>query len=201
METKTYTELLALIQGLCGVTFATSELPRIQALVNRRALRAYRASNYWTRFLTVGEERAVTSSIIPYAEGVLDPIDTFLSIHRTAPHVTTDSQEFKFFVTSAGATLVCGDLNPSSAWVTYKSRLADNYGSGGTDEANIPKEWFAYLAHGVYADFLRSEGQQEKSALADLEATDILTDELMLVDDLSSFLTTRILTNSNSQTR
>ena len=54
MQTKTYTELFALIQALCGVVFASIETPRIKALINRRALRAYRATNYWPRFLKIG---------------------------------------------------------------------------------------------------------------------------------------------------
>ena len=66
MTTKTYTELLDQIKSLCGVEFATIELPRINALVNRRAKRAYRASNNWPRFITVGQARAVTSKNVPY---------------------------------------------------------------------------------------------------------------------------------------
>jgi len=60
MQTKTYTELFALIQALCGVVFASIETPRIKALINRRALRAYRATNYWPRFLKIGEERRLS---------------------------------------------------------------------------------------------------------------------------------------------
>ena len=56
MQTRTYAELLSLIQSLSGVIFATLELGRIKALINRRALRAFRSTNYWPRFLKIGEE-------------------------------------------------------------------------------------------------------------------------------------------------
>ena len=54
MQTKNYTtDLIPLVKALCGVEFSTIELPRIKAMVNRRAKRAYRASNYLTRFLKI----------------------------------------------------------------------------------------------------------------------------------------------------
>ncbi len=203
METRTYADLYALIEALCGVSFATIEQARIAALVNRRATRAYRASNYWPRFLTIGEERTVTDSVIPFTETDLDGIDTFLRIHRTQPFAGASAQEFDFMVTSAGATLVCGSLDPTSAFVTYKIRHTDIYGSGASDTSDVPKEWFDYLAHGSYADFLRAEGQQEKAALADDEAFDILTDELLRIDEqhTGQIVANRIATNANMQTR
>ena len=72
MQTRTYAELLSLIQSLCGVVFATLELGRIKALINRRALRAFRSTNYWPRYLKIGEQRAVSSDIVPYTESGKD---------------------------------------------------------------------------------------------------------------------------------
>jgi len=202
METRTYADLYELIEALCGVSFATLERNRIKALVNRRATRAYRASNYWTRYLVIGEERTVTSNLIPYDETALDSIDTFLRIHRTEPFVSASAQEFDFMVTASGATLVAGSLDPTSAFVTYKSQHTAIYGSGDSDTQTVPKEWLEYLAHGTYADYLRAEGQQEKAALADAEALDILTDELLRTDEqIPAFLKGRVSTNSNSQNR
>ncbi len=202
METRTYADLYETIEALCGVSFAAVEQPRIRALVNRRATKAFRATNFWPRFLTIGEERAATLSVIPYEEAALDSIDTFLRIHKTAPFVSASAQDFLFHVGFTGATLVCGDLDPASAFVTYKSQHTDTYGTASADSAVVPKEWFDYLAHGTYADFLRSEGQQEKAALADAEAADLLTDELLRVDEqLPDFLKGRASTNANQQNR
>ena len=203
METRTYADLFELVESLCGVSFAAIEEARIKALINRRATKAYRASNHWPRFLTIGEERTVTSNVIPFTEDNLDSIDTFLRIHRTEPFVSSQAQEYAFMVTYDGARIISGDVEPSTAFVTYKSRHTDIYGTGGSDSQDVPKEWFDYIAHGAYADYLRAEGQQEKAALADAEAADILTDELLRIDEqgTTQLVAMRVNTNSNMQTR
>lgn len=201
MQTKSYSnDLIPLVKALCGVEFAGIELPRIQAMVNRRAKRAYRATNYWTRFLKIGEERNVTSERIPFTQAGLSSIDTYLRIHRQDPYKTASVQEYDFMVTADGAKLIAGNLNPTTAFVTYKSQFTDVLG---VTTALVPDEWFAYIAHGTYADFLRAEGQQEKSALADAEAVEILQDELMKLDEqhTQQLISNRIQTNAGMQSR
>lgn len=205
MQTKDYTDnLLPLIKGLCGQTFATNELTRINSLVNRRAKRAYDASYYWPRFLVLGESRTVTSSVIPYEQSGLQFIDTFLRIHKTEPYAAASAQDFDFLVTADGAQLIDGSLDPASAYVTYRAQLRDTYGDGtsGTVE-EIPEEWYQYIAYGTYADFLRMDGQQEKAALADQEANEILQDELMKISNsrVMDLVAMRVLTNANMQAR
>jgi hypothetical protein len=105
--------------------------------------------------------------------------------------------------TASGATLVAGDLNPETAFVTYKAQFSDTYGDGSGETSTIPAEWFQYLAHGTYADYLRAEGQQEKAAIADQEAEMLLQDELIRLDEnhTSGFVSNRIRTNANMQLR
>ena len=332
MKTRTYDELLELISALCGVAFATIELPRIRALINRRAKKAYRATNYWTRFLKIGEERrrsgdsisassivagsayyinttgttnyediglpwnsvfdgsisgnTLTVSVIhsgaisigdfitdvdsfgdvkitafltgtggigtytisnspgsislismasqssgayfvatgsgagtgtvfpalnyvPYAESGKDAIDTFLRIQRDQPYLTASVQDYEFTVGALGATIVAGTLNPSTVWVTYKATHDILYGIADPEVSPldpsllIPDEWFEYLAHGTYADYLRAEGQQERAVIADQEADLILQDELMRLDEqhTQTLISNRIFTNSNMQLR
>jgi hypothetical protein len=203
MQTRTYAELLSLIQSLCGVVFATLELGRIKALINRRALRAYRSTNYWPRFLKIGEERAVTSDVVPYTEAGKSSIDTYLRIHVQAPYVTTSVQEYDIMVTADGAKLVAGNTAPTSAFVTYKAQLSDTYGDGAGESTSIPAEWFQYMAHGTYADYLRAEGQQEKAALADQEADMLLQEEMIRIDEQHTLqlVANRIFTNANMQMR
>tara|TARA_R110000868_G_scaffold276787_1_gene536564 strand:- start:138 stop:752 length:615 start_codon:yes stop_codon:yes gene_type:complete len=203
MQTKTYAELFALIQALCGVVFASIETPRIKALINRRALRAYRASNYWTRFLKIGEERVISSSVIPYSESGLSSIDTFLRVYKQAPYISSSVQEYDIMITANGATLISGGLNPTEAFVTYKAQLSDTYGDGSGESTTIPAEWYQYIAHGTYADYLRAEGQQEKSVIADQEAELLLQDEMIRLDEnhTSGLVSNRIFTNANMQMR
>ena len=205
MQTKNYTtDLIPYIEALCGVKFASIELPRVKSLINSRAKRAYRASNYWPRFFKIGEERTVTSGVVLYDQATLDSIDTFLRIHRTQPFSSASAQEFDFVVGSTGATLIAGSLNPSTAFVTYKKEWTDVYGDGSSGTTIlVPDEWFEYLVHGVYADYMRAEGQQEKAALADQEANDKLQDELIRLDEqrIASVTLNKISTNANMQSR
>lgn len=205
MQTKDYTaDLLPLIKALCGVEFSAIELPRIKSMVNRRAKRAYRASNYWTRFLRVGENRNVNDAIIQFDESGFTSIDTFLRIYQNPPFIGSGTLEYQFTVIPSGAKLLVQETNFGNAYVTYKAVLTDTYGDGtsGTT-ASIPDEWFEYLAHGTYADFLRAEGQQEKASLADQEAEMILQDELMRLDEqgTQAVISTRIFTHGNMSSR
>jgi hypothetical protein len=201
MQVKSYqNDLLPLIRSLCGVEFAGIELPRIRALVNRRMKRAYRASNYWTRFLRIAEERNVVNGIVGFTQSGLDPVDTFLRIHMTYPYGSTPSPEYDFMVASTGAQLLAGNTSPDKAWVTYKSALS---GVVGQSTDIVPDEWFEYIAHGTYSDFLRAEGQQEKAALSDAEAFEILQDELIKLDEqvTNQIISNRVRTVANTQLR
>lgn len=204
MQTRTYSSLFSLIEGLCGLKFAANEVYRVNALINRRAKLAYESTLYWPRFLRVAEARAASNSVIPYEEAGLDSIDTFLRIHRTEPYKSGSAQDFDFVVTHSGARIIDGSLGTTSAYVTYKAQNSATYGDGtnGTTTA-IPDEWFDYMAHGGSADWLRSEGQHEKAALADQEANAILEDELIKISNSSvmDLIGTRIITNANMQAR
>jgi hypothetical protein len=205
MKTRTYADLFDLVQALCGVVFANIEKDRIKALINRRAQKAYRATNYWTRYIVIGEGRTVDGGLISYEESGFDPIDTFLRIHKDQPYLTASVQEYDFMVGRFGAQIVCGTLNPTEAWVTYKRQFNDKFGPNPSagESQTIPAEWFEYLAHGTYADYLRAEGQQERAALADQEAIEILQDELIRLDEqhTQTLISNRIFTNSNMQLR
>ena len=197
MTTKTYSDLLSTIKSLCGVEFATIELGRINTLVNRRAKRAYRASNNWPRFITVGESRICTNKVVPYIEGEKNIIGIFLKINGVAPFTTSSPQDINFHVDSAGANLIISTA-PDSVFVTYKKVLTDTYGDTTGLISDVPSEWFDYIAHGVYADYLRAEGQQDKSQIADQEASLILDDELIQVDQQGAGMTfgSRYLANT-----
>ena len=327
MQTRLYSDLYGLIQALCGIQFSIIESIRLKSLINRRAVRAFRASNYWTRFLMVGEERyctpapvaatttvagdayfiasvgttdfssigatpnavftasvattvltvtavasgrlqvgdyitgsglttggvqitalgtgsggigtytisptqatltsrtfksfpvdsyfvatgagtgngtvRVSNSTIPYVESGKDSIDTFLRVFVQRPYRKASAQEFEYYVTYTGAELVSGDLNPLTAFVSYKKQFTDVYGDNTGEITDIPAEWFNYIAHGTYADWLKAEGQQEKAALADQEADAVLQDELIRLDEnhTSGLVSNRIFTNANMQMR
>jgi len=203
MQTRLYSDLYALIQAMLGMDLSVVESIRVKALINRRAQRAYRATNYWTRFLKVSEQRDVIDGIISYQQSEVSTIDTFLRIYLQPQFGGKSGQEYEFTVTSAGASLVLYEISSGVAFVTYKATMPNYYGENSYEESNIPYEWFQYIAHGVYADYLRSEGSQDRAAIADIEANEILTDELMRLDEqhTQTVISTRIFTNSNMSTR
>lgn len=120
-QTDTYTNLVALIEALCGASFGTTESSRVRALVNRRAWAAYRESDYWENMLVVGEERAVNNSttghpILPYTGAVYDAksgtanpydgtIDTAMRVHSTRPWDQLSANEYEFQAVGDGIRL------------------------------------------------------------------------------------------------
>lgn len=263
MTTKPYSDLLSTIKSLCGVEFATIELARINTLVNRRAKRAYKASNNWPRFIVVGENKNTSSggkivgylatipvtvltsstgtatvtvssvptgvvaggsllgqvistivgttitlagnanatitvsTVSPYTPTAASTTGIFLKINAVAPFTTSSPQDINFHVDLAGANLIISTA-PTSVFVTYKKVLSDTYGDTSGLNSEVPSEWFDYIAHGVYADYLRAEGQQEKSQMADEESSLILEDELIQVDQQGAGMTygARFLANA-----
>lgn len=66
LATETYDDLIALIEALVGANLnQAAHRPRINALINAAAKKAYRESDYWERFLVVGEPRTAKRIAIP----------------------------------------------------------------------------------------------------------------------------------------
>ena len=122
-QTRTYSDLITLIQALFGANFISTELTRVKALINSRAWNAYRRSQLWESFLVIGEEQTVDDSVagnlrIPYqgalsAESTITATanegdaDTFLRIHgENRPWTESTPVEFQFQADNTGARLV-----------------------------------------------------------------------------------------------
>jgi hypothetical protein len=177
------TELIPLISALCGVFFSPIEKPRIISLINRRIKRAYRLSNYWTRFFFVSEQRPVVNGIIASESIGLNPIDTFFRVHLKDAFQFGFKQAAPYVVIQDGARLLSSEANVETVFVTYKMQLPVYYGEGSGMVNAVPDEWFEYIAHGVYSDYLRAEGQQEKASFVEQEADLIIQDELIKLDE------------------
>ena len=82
MQTDTFTNLLTLVKGLSGNTsFTSAEETLVGSFINRRIYNAYKRSNYWPRYLVLGEARAATNSTIPFTQVTLNSIDSVLRIY------------------------------------------------------------------------------------------------------------------------
>jgi hypothetical protein len=204
MQERTYSDLLTLIRSLAGAGgFTAEEQTSILSFVNRRASEAYNMSQSWPRYLVVGEERAIDSSpasTIPYAEAGKNTIYEWIRIHRTQPFLRNSALEFNFYVDSNGAHILnLTTADATSAFVTYKKELSQFT----ENSTNIPGEWFAFMAHTAYADFLRMDGQHDKALTEEQVAQSYIAMELEKVDNMMNNNTAlkRFSTYINRQAR
>jgi hypothetical protein len=204
MQERTYSDLLTLIRSLAGAGgFTAEEQTSILSFVNRRASEAYNMSQSWPRYLVVGEERAIDSSpasTIPYAEAGKNTIYEWIRIHRTQPFLRQSALEFDFYVDSNGAHILnLTTADATSAFVTYKKELSQFT----ANSTNIPGEWFAFMAHTAYADFLRMDGQHDKALTEEQVAQSYIAMELEKVDNMMNNNTAlkRFSTYINRQAR
>ena len=204
MQDRTYSDLLTLIRSLAGAGgFTAEEQTSILSFVNRRASEAYNMSQSWPRYLVVGEERAIDSSpasTIPYAEAGKNTIYEWIRIHRTQPFLRNSALEFNFYVDSNGAHILnLTTADATSAFVTYKKELSQFT----ENSTNIPGEWFAFMAHTAYADFLRMDGQHDKALAEEQVAQSYIAMELEKVDNMMNNNTAlkRFSTYINRQAR
>lgn len=202
MQQKTYSELFALITALSGVgSFTTEEELSILQFVNRRAFEAYQTSQMWPRFLAIGEQRDIgTNQTIPYSETNKDDIAEFIRIHRSQPFNRNSVLEFDFYVDGNGAHIMGLNTEDSeSAYVTYKKALP-TYTANSTD---FPLEFFYFVAHAAFSDFLLMDGQNEKAKMEDMYAKNHLMLELEKVDVISNnnSLNNKMSTYVNRQAR
>lgn len=208
MQFKTNKSLYDLISALAGTdNFTSTERDFLLSMANRRFYEAYQTSDIWPRYLTVGEARAISSSVVPYTEGSLNEIAQFMRIHRLQPFLRNSTIEFDFFVDSSGAhveNLVPTDT--TTVYVTYKKVLTDlttldHDGELGTQL--VPIEFFHFMGHATYADFLRMDGQLEKAITEEQLAKQYLDTELEKAESVANInaLNTRINTHVNRQSR
>ncbi len=183
MQLKANKDLYDLISALAGTSdFTPAEIGHLFALANRRMYEAYNRTPYWVRYLVTGESRPVASSIVTFEEvSGYTPIGEFLRIHRTDPFVRNSAIEYEFYVQSDGAHILnLTTADASEVFVTYKKRLTQltSLDTAGTGLTEVPQEFFYFMAHATYADFLRLDGQHQKAVLEDQIAENYLGEEM-----------------------
>lgn len=181
MQVESYPNLKALIQGLAGVSsFTSEEDPKILSFVNRRAAEAYNLSPSWARYLVISEERTLTSgNVVPYTEVGKNDIGEYIRIHRTQAFQKNSALEYDFYVDANGANILnITNDNDLTAFVTYKKELP-TFSETSTD---FPLEFFHFVAHAAYADFLRMDGQHGKALTEEQIAKNYLDIELEKID-------------------
>ena len=155
----------------------------------------------------------VKKYIVPYAEEAIlnnesakTTIGDFNRIHRKRAFVNNSAIEYEFFVDFDGANLLnISNTNDTSAFVSYKKQFTpftvttDYYNS----TVEVPGEFFNFIAHAVYADFLRVQNRQEQALAEEQVAQTYLALELEKIDIRSNnnTINKRFSTYVNRQSR
>jgi len=149
-------------------------------------------------------------NLIPYAQTGKSTIGSFNRIFRKQAFLNNSAHEYEFFVDFTGANILnVVSTTDNAAFVSYKKEftpftvtgtaVADFTGS----TVEVPAEFFAYIAHATYADFLRMDGQTDKAFAEENTAAGALALELEKVDIISNNNTVnkRFSTYVNRQSR
>jgi hypothetical protein len=121
----------------------------------------------------------------------MQTIGEFIKIHRTEPYLSKGADEYDFIVTENGAEILNFDDNSSTtgyAYVTYKKPFTAFTTSSDYDTSTeeVPEEFFAFIAHSAYADFLRMDGQHQKALIEEQTAKGALDLQLERNDIISN---------------
>ena len=135
-----------------------------------------------------------------------DTIGEFVRIHRTKPFENLSSLEYDFYVSNEGANILnIANTSDTHVFVTYKQKFTPFTTSSDFESSTeeVPSEFFHYIAHAAYADFLRTDGQTEKAMAEEATAQQYLAQELERVDVIMNNTTVnkRFSTYVNRQSR
>ena len=145
-------------------------------------------------------------NLIPYAQTGKTTIGSFNRIHRKQAFLNNSAIEYDFFVDFTGANILnITSTTDNSAFVTYKEQFTpfDVTSNYTTSTVEVPAEFFPYIAHSTYADFLRMDGQTDKAFAEEERASIALALELEKIDLISNNNTVnkRFSTYVNRQSR
>lgn len=89
-----------------------------------------------------------------------------------------------------------------TAFITYKAAFSTTYGTGESEEDEVPEEWFEWMASGAAADFLRSDKEHEAALIMEGMARTDLDNQLDKISRQNgNKVQTRILSHGNMQAR
>lgn len=148
---------------------------------------------------TSTETYSGTGLVTPVA---IDDIGRVFRVWGAEPFVLNSVQDCDFFVDSDGIHVSGNFEGLGGFWLSYKKEWEGPYTTVSTD---IPQEFFNYIAHTVYADFLRMDGQVDKAMAEEISATaeSFLVLELTKIDNQrnSNAVLRRIRTHNSQQAR
>jgi hypothetical protein len=160
----------------------------------------------WTPSQTSEALLVAAKNLIPYAETNKTTIGDFNRIHRKKAFQNNSSMEYDFFVDFDGANILnIANSTDNEAFVSYKKQFTPYTITSGYYDSSleVPAEFFNYIAHAVYADFLRVQNRQEQALAEEQVAQTYLALELEKIDIRSNnnTINKRFSTYVNRQSR
>ena len=148
----------------------------------------------------------VAKQLIPYAETNKTTIGDFNRIHRKKAFLNNSAIEYEFFVDFDGANILnVISTTDNTAFVSYKKQFTPFTVTSGYYDSSVevPGEFFNYIAHSSYADFLRVQNKQEEAIAEEGIAKNYLALELEKIDIRSNnnTINKRFSTYVNRQSR
>ena len=132
-----------------------------------------------------GSPRIKAVQLVGYEELGKTTIGDFNRIHRKKPFLDNSAIEYDFYTDVNGANILnIKNTADSSAFVTYKEEFAPFTVTSSYYDSTVavPIEFFNYIAHAVYADFLRVQNKQQEAIAEEGVARNYLAQELEKVD-------------------
>ena len=166
----------------------------------------YEVTVWGTANSASGRPTVLQKQAIPYTETNRNNIGDFNRIHRKTPFINNSSVEYDFSMDIDGANILnIPNTEDSSAYVTYKREFTpftvttDFYNS----TVEVPGEFFNFIAHAVYADFLRVQNRQQEAITEEQVAQTYLAQELEKIDirNNNNTVNKRFSTYVNRQSR
>jgi len=115
----------------------------------------------------------------------LDSIGEFIRVHRSRSFFNNSAREYDFYTDVVGAHIMnITATDDNIGYVTYKKvftpfDVTTDYYNDGTE---VPEEFFNFIAHAVYADFLRVQNRQQEAIAEEGVAKGYLALELEKID-------------------
>ena len=152
------------------------------------------------------EETYFLSDLTISGKTAKNDIQEAIRVHRNKAFLNNSALEYDFYNNEDGVNILnVSNLSDSSVFVTYKKKFTPFTTSSGytTSTEEVPAEFFHYIAHAAYSDFLRMDGQHDKAQLEQANAEQYLALELERVDVIMNQTTVnkRFSTHVNRQSR
>lgn len=195
LRTSSYSTWKKAFESLVGIEqggLQTDEALAVQRFFNKAIRRAWE-SNYWLDVCYIEERTPDENYVIDWTQEGLTEIGEVFAVFRTSPYLSALPGRVAYTLTRDGIQLV-GATTTDSVWVHYRERcplfsettttLTDDasdeivddggLGIGAAGSGSFPYIFFEYCLHAAFADWLRSDGQNDKAAQADAQAQELL---------------------------